>query len=104
MKTCSTCKQSKDLSEFYVQNKHKDGRMYVCKECSIKHSKEYIKKNPEVNRAKAIRWQRKMKLENRCRICGKPQVVKQYCQFHREYQRKYDREQYEKRIRHNSEG
>jgi hypothetical protein len=43
MKTCSKCGQSKELSEFYVNNKAKDGLFSRCKSCH----KELIKTTPE---------------------------------------------------------
>jgi predicted DNA-binding transcriptional regulator AlpA len=33
MKTCSTCKQSKPLSDFYRASAYKDGHAYECKAC-----------------------------------------------------------------------
>lgn len=40
-KRCSTCKQSKPLSEFYKERSKKDGRTADCKICRLKHQKEY---------------------------------------------------------------
>jgi hypothetical protein len=46
MKTCSTCKQSKLISEFCKNNEAKDELSYQCKECLKKYRtkrKEHIK-------------------------------------------------------------
>ena len=84
-KTCSKCKEEKDLSEFYKKKEASDGVKSACKVCTNKKEKEYreinrdkirkkdkeyretnkgkikeynknyIKNNPELNRAKAAK-------------------------------------------------
>jgi hypothetical protein len=43
MKTCSKCKETKPLSEFYKHKKRKDGLNCWCKGCVKLHQKEYHK-------------------------------------------------------------
>lgn len=45
MKKCITCKQEKELNEFYTDNQKKDGKMFKCKICSVKSVVEYQRKN-----------------------------------------------------------
>lgn len=42
MKTCSTCKEIKELDQFY---KYKNRQQHHCKKCHIEYSKKYIEKN-----------------------------------------------------------
>ncbi len=52
MKTCSKCKETKSLSEFYKYIYSKDGAQSICKICSYNHVKKYAyyqKKKQSVN-------------------------------------------------------
>lgn len=42
-KQCSKCKEVKELSQFYKNNKTKDGLTYYCKSCCDNNTKEYRK-------------------------------------------------------------
>lgn len=41
MKKCNKCEQTKSLTEFRKQKKHKDGHKSTCKECLNKTDKKY---------------------------------------------------------------
>ncbi len=45
MKKCSSCKTEKELIEFYIHKKYKDGYSYECKNCVIIRSKKYRENN-----------------------------------------------------------
>jgi len=47
LKTCSKCKERKPHSEFYRNNRNKDGLQCRCKECHNKQTQQYKKQNPE---------------------------------------------------------
>jgi len=47
MKTCTKCKQSKQLSEFNKNKNYKDGFSYVCRNCKKIEQKEYRLVNKE---------------------------------------------------------
>lgn len=68
MKTCSTCKQEKELSEFQFKTAAHDSRNSVCKECNRQYKKEWIAKwrakNPEATRAISTEYSRKWKNNN----------------------------------------
>lgn len=54
MKTCNKCQQTKDLAEFSICRRSKDGRQYVCKTCF----KQYTTKKPttvEYERTRLLR-------------------------------------------------
>lgn len=46
-KTCRTCNQTKDTSEFYVCRRRTDGLQYNCKDCCKIKGKEFREKNPD---------------------------------------------------------
>lgn len=45
MKVCYRCKVEKDLSEFHIDRKNKDGRRSYCKPCAIANSTEWYAKS-----------------------------------------------------------
>ncbi len=47
MKQCTDCKEFKSLDRFGKCKKHKDGLLYICKDCSKIRSAEYYLKNRE---------------------------------------------------------
>ncbi len=62
MKTCSTCKQIKEIYEFYKHPFTKDGYHPVCKICSLKHQKQYSQtEKGKVARYRAVRHYRQTK-------------------------------------------
>jgi protein-arginine kinase activator protein McsA len=46
-KTCTSCKQEKPLTEFYVRSASKDGRTYICRPCSQAKTKAHYAAHPE---------------------------------------------------------
>ena len=55
MKTCRTCKQTKDLSEFPKDKKSKGGYRTQCKNCAAEYMRDYLTRNPDkaqLNKAK----------------------------------------------------
>lgn len=57
-KRCSKCKQFKPISEFYRDQRRKDGHRSLCKVCHSKITKDYYqtKKGKEVNRKAESRY------------------------------------------------
>jgi CRISPR/Cas system-associated protein Cas10 (large subunit of type III CRISPR-Cas system) len=49
MKTCSVCKEKKDLTNYNKSNKCKDGLQTFCKECSRAKSRSSYRKNHDAN-------------------------------------------------------
>lgn len=41
MKTCTNCKQTKSLSEYYRHYNSKDGYRYICKTCCSAYQRKY---------------------------------------------------------------
>jgi hypothetical protein len=60
-KICSKCNVEKDLSDFGLRKKSKDGRRGVCKQCNNEVYKKYLEKNKE----KITLRQKKWKEQNR---------------------------------------
>ena len=56
MKTCTKCKELKELNQFGKDLTRKDGLNCYCKACIRIHSKTYYKANPEKNKAKNKAW------------------------------------------------
>ena len=46
-KTCSTCRQVKELELFAKGSKYKDGRRGICKKCHSEYITKYYKDRPE---------------------------------------------------------
>jgi Autographiviridae endonuclease VII len=59
MKTCTKCRMSKSLTEFWADNKRPDGKQYHCKECQRRVRGEAVKRwrqrNPEKFRNFSLR-------------------------------------------------
>ncbi len=51
-KTCTKCKQEKELAEFYKDKKAKDGKRFSCKVCVKAKQSAYSKANPDKVKAK----------------------------------------------------
>jgi hypothetical protein len=68
MKKCTVCKKEKELDCFNKNKTKKDGLNNICRECSIKRSKQYYDENKE-HHVKVI-TERKVKtiFENRQRL------------------------------------
>jgi hypothetical protein len=79
MKTCTICKQSKELSEFNKNKCRKDGLQTKCKECSKslylnhknKHPKYYIIRNKKRKYENRI-WVLNYLKDHPCIDCGEP--------------------------------
>ena len=59
-KTCTVCKQLKNLSEFYAESRVKDGKQAKCKTCVGQITAEYRKKNPEIYRKASLKHWNKL--------------------------------------------
>lgn len=81
MKTCTVCKQEKDLSMFNKNKNKKDGYQTLCRECSNARSRKYYTDNiehhkKETNRRRkeykklAQAYVRKLKESTPCADCG----------------------------------
>lgn len=79
MKTCSRCKQQKEITEFYTCSHAKSGYKCQCKECvkdavrrsSIKHSDKVLERNRKYRAAnpdKVQKWKAKDRKVNKSRI------------------------------------
>ena len=64
MKTCSICKEEKNLSEFNYSKSNKDGLRSYCKNCV----KEYNQKYRSIHRAEKIKYDKEYGVRNRDRI------------------------------------
>jgi hypothetical protein len=47
MKTCTVCKETKDISEYHNNKRTKDGKAYRCKSCDASARKKWSDANPE---------------------------------------------------------
>lgn len=54
MKTCSKCKESKPLADFWI-DRRRDKPKSTCKSCGVESAREWRARNPEVGR---VRYQR----------------------------------------------
>lgn len=81
MKTCDTCKQDKELSDFNKNKSKKDGLNSICRECSNKRSKKYYSENKQhhvdviIKRNNKIKGESQNKLleifrKSSCKDCG----------------------------------
>lgn len=55
-KTCSTCKEIKDCSEFGRRAGVNDGYSYVCKSCKNASARKRYEQNPKYNRDRSLRY------------------------------------------------
>lgn len=72
-KTCTKCNATKPVSEFKKDNRLKDGRGSLCKQCAAQYSKRYVSEHKEetkeyqvryrIEKASSIREQRKQHYE-----------------------------------------
>lgn len=63
MKTCKTCKQTKELSQFHKNRLQSDGHMIHCAECSNKKKREQVA----------------VADTKRCTKCRKYKLLTEYC-------------------------
>jgi hypothetical protein len=72
MKICRTCKLSKELSEFGIYSKSKDGYCYSCKQCVALKTQKWRADNPEkrasyeeLNKEKIREYGKSWRLKNK---------------------------------------
>jgi hypothetical protein len=77
LKTCTICKQPKELKEFNKNAKRKDGLQTKCRKCSSSSSKKHFVENRDYYRQKKTRnlqllkdWVNKYKSELKCCKCS----------------------------------
>jgi len=77
MKTCSKCKENKELNDFNSNKKRKDGLTSWCKECIRKRSKEHYKNNVDLYKDKVKKSRQKLRIwfdeyksTLKCEKCG----------------------------------
>ena len=61
-KRCYRCKETKSISDFYIDKYRKDGHRYLCKKCCYEVVKEF--------RQKKYKFVQDYKLSKGCAICG----------------------------------
>jgi hypothetical protein len=57
-KRCTTCKETKRLSEFYVQRRRRDGRQSVCMLCQSAYSRKNWNNNRHIRSPKRAEYRR----------------------------------------------
>ena len=92
-KTCSNCKEFKNICNFHKCKSRKDGYEYICKVCKKKKASKYYKENKEYVKAdKALYFQKNFdkiskqqseyaKEKCKCDICGSV-VTKKHLKRH----------------------
>lgn len=66
LKICSCCKQEKSINEFYKSKAYSDGLKCICKQCSLKKTREYLK--TEKGKAMVSRFNNSAKTKERKRL------------------------------------
>lgn len=56
MKKCIKCEETKDITQFGIDNRAKNGLQSVCKACNIERWKEYRQKYPERVKRSNKKW------------------------------------------------
>lgn len=59
MKTCSKCKQTKPVTEFYRKQDSRDGRAPYCRECVKRAASEYLKADRAAAAARVQDWRQR---------------------------------------------
>ena len=62
-KRCTKCGVEKDISEFWKEKTHKDGRRSWCKDCDREKGKRWRKLNPKRKRELHKNWRTKNKIK-----------------------------------------
>lgn len=62
-KSCTICKQNKDVSCYYKHRKRKDGYQNICKDCSSSTSKQYYLNYTEEHKAVTRQKKRERRVE-----------------------------------------
>lgn len=68
MKTCTVCKEEKELNEFNKNKTRKDGYNNICKVCSQERSKRYYNENRDHHKGIVYGRKRKVINENRKKL------------------------------------
>ena len=79
-KRCPSCKTDKDVKEFGVDKRAKNGIAVYCKSCNRKKSQKQRDRNPDLSRKNHLRYRYGLTLEQtadmllqqkcKCAICG----------------------------------
>ena len=56
MKTCITCKEEKELTDFYKDKRRTNGLKSECKSCNSARAKKWAKNNPEQMKKHFGKW------------------------------------------------
>lgn len=83
-KVCKKCQEIKNICEFGISKRHKDGLLNSCKMCCREQRKLYFEKNPEAKKKKQEReynWKiknkkRKLQLDKEYRVRNKESIKK----------------------------
>jgi hypothetical protein len=84
MKTCSKCKKEKEIEEFYLDKKCKDGFKNRCKTCLNNHQKEWEKNNVDKRKEYQKEYQKKYVKNN----------IDKIKDYRKEYAKEYRKEYY----------
>ena len=79
MKICKNCGIEKELDEFHIQTKSKDGHRNVCKKCRKNETKIYYTRHKKAYNIMSAKWNRDNKTRRR-EIC-KRHKQKPYIRF-----------------------
>lgn len=83
MKVCTSCKEEKELSEFYNSKFYPDGRGYRCKVCDNIAGRAYKEKHKDrqrgLNRARSLRYKYKLEISDYNEILEKQNHVCALC-------------------------
>lgn len=58
-KTCSKCKQTKPIGDFFKNKRLKDGHNSYCKPCQVSYLRDYHKRNPDKDKNYKKTWRSK---------------------------------------------
>lgn len=93
MKTCTTCKKSKDLGGFHKNKGSNDGLYAICKECRVISSKRSREKHGESIRTK---WREKHKINPERHRQNARRYQKENWEYRKAYKREWDKRNPEK--------
>lgn len=61
MRECNKCGTEKPLTDFYKHPTCAEGRLYMCKTCSVKAATRYANAKPEATKARKAAWYQSMR-------------------------------------------
>lgn len=86
MKTCTKCKESKSLTEYYKHKTNKDGVAGSCKTCQLNQHKKYYEENREyrisVSRARNYNNRYGLEIEEYNKMLTKQEFKCAICSIH----------------------